>query len=1107
MSEHTPAPPDVDSTLCADLERRLSLLWRRGQRPDVRQFLAAAGDLSAGHLAAVLAVDQRQRWRAGERPPAEEYLQQYPALRADVERALELVYGEFLHREDLGEAPTLEEYLKRFPQYAARLRQQVELHRALADSTSLDPESTQPAGPDPAARTDRPGARPDVPGYEILGELGRGGMGVVYKARHVALKRVVALKMLRDGIHAGAEERARFRLEAEAVARLQHPNVVQIYEVGEHDGRPFFAMEFVDGGSLDTHLDCKPQPPRAAAELVATLARAVEHAHRQGIVHRDLKPANVLLSLVPCPLSLAEDKGQGTRDKGLIPKITDFGLAKRLGGEGGQTTPPGALLGTPSYMAPEQAASREVGPRADVYALGAILYDMLTGRPPFQSTSLADTLHQVLTEEPVPPRRLQSQVPRDLDTICLKCLEKDPARRYASAAELADDLQCFLEGRPILARPAGVLERARKWARRRPAAAALLAVSALALLVVSAGGWWSAAALSAAAERERQQRRRAEHSFRQAMGAVDQMLTEVGAVDLADVPQMGPVRERLLRRALSALNDFLTERGDDPAVAFEAARASGRCGDILALQGSSEEAERQYARALALLAPAPDAPEQRREWARSANNLGTLLKKQNRFDEAEDAYRSALRFRQSLAAEFADRPEYREELAATRYLLGALLAPQAGRQKDAEECYADALVIQEGLAGQFPRQAEYRRAVARTRNNLGILQRDTGQAEAAGKTFELALAGQRQLVAEAPEVPHYQRELARTLVNRGVLLQRGRNPEPARESFEEARRILAVLVRNYPTVPEYRYELATAHHYLGRLWRKAGQRDRAEAALREAEGLLRDRVPPRPDYRHLRALVWGELGRLLEEAARGREAEAAYRRGVDLLADLARDDPLVPQYHCDLANALENLAWLLLRRGSLEEPARVAEVVLDAAARNPWNVLAAQAALVEARDCLRRAVCEQQAALDQVGPPAPRHRDYLLAHQALLAEANLRLGEHAEAAAVAGRLPALLPDGATQYFVAAEFLARCATLAADDDRLPPGRRQELRTAYAERALRLLRTGIELPGITPREVEDLLGRVKRLPVYEPLRRHPNWPALQRLAESKAKVGVG
>jgi tetratricopeptide (TPR) repeat protein len=716
-------------------------------------------------------------------------------------------------------------------------------------------------------------------------------------------------------------------------------------------------------------------------------------------------------------------------------------------------------------------------------------------------------LQQVLTEEPVPPRRLQSQVPRDLDTICLKCLEKDPARRYATATDLADDLRRFLEGRPILARPAGVLERARKWVRRRPAAAALLAVSALALLVVSGGGWWSAAALSAGAERERQQRRRAEHSFRQAMGAVDQMLTEVGAVDLADVPQMGPVRERLMRRALSALNDFLTERGDDPAVSFEAARASGRCGDILALQGESEEAEQQYARALALLEQVPEGPERRRELARSANNLGTLLKKLNRFPEAEAAYRRALALREGLDQEFPDRPEYREELAATRYLLGALLAPQAGRQKDAEDCYADALAIQEGLAGQFPRQPEYRRDVARTRNNLGILQRDTGQAEAAGKTFELALAGQRQLVAEAPEVPHYQRELARTLVNRGVLLQRGRNPEPARESFEEARRILTVLVRDYPTVPEYRYELATAHHYLGRLWRKAGQRDKAEAALRDAEALLRDKVPPRPDYHHLRALVAGELGRLLEETGRSREAEVAYRRGVDLLADLAHDDPLVPQYHCDLASALENLAWLLLHRGSLEEPGRVAELVLDGAARNPWNVLASHAALVEARDCLRRAVSEQQTALDQVSPPASRHRDYLLAHEALLAEAHLRLGEHAEAAAVAERLPALLPDSATQYFVAAEFLARCATLAADDDRLPPGHRQELRTAYAGRAVNLLRTGIELPGVPSREVEALLGRVKQLPAYEPLRRHPDWPALQRRAEGRAKGGIG
>jgi eukaryotic-like serine/threonine-protein kinase len=312
-----------------------------------------------------------------------------------------------------------------------------------------------------------------VPGYEILGELGRGGMGVVYQARQRALGRVVALKMIRAGIDPGPEHLARFRTEAEAVARLQHPNIVQIFEVGEADGRPYLVLEYVDGGSLRQRLAGTPLPARRVAALVATIASAVEHAHNKGVVHRDLKPANVLLT------------ADGT------PKVTDFGLAKLLAGPGTGHTPSGAILGTPSYMAPEQATGKgkEVGPAADVYALGAILYEGLTGRPPFTGETDVETLLQVAFEEVLPPGRLQPRLPRDLETICLKCLDKKPARRYATAGDLADDLGRFQDGKPIKARPTPFWERGLKAARRRPALTALVAVSVLAavlLIVVQA---------------------------------------------------------------------------------------------------------------------------------------------------------------------------------------------------------------------------------------------------------------------------------------------------------------------------------------------------------------------------------------------------------------------------------------------------------------------------------------------------------------------------------------------------------------------------------------------------------------------------------------------
>jgi hypothetical protein len=324
---------------------------------------------------------------------------------------------------------------------------------------ALTPRDGNPA-PDPV--------RAAPPGYEILGELGRGGMGVVYKARQLRPPRLVALKMVRDSAFAAADALGRFRREAEAVARLKHPHIVEIHEVGEHAGLPYLCLEFLEGGTLATRAGGKPQPPRAAAETAETLARAVHYAHSQGVLHRDLKPANVLLT------------AQGQL------KVTDFGLAKRLDSASVHTET-GAILGTPSYMAPEQATpgqAARLGPAADVWALGAILYEMLTGRPPFLAVNDLHTVLQVVAADPVTVRRLQPKVPRDLETICLKCLQKEPRKRYASALDLADDLGRFLRGEPIAARPVGRLERGWRWCRRNPPLAA--ALTAAAVLLVTA---------------------------------------------------------------------------------------------------------------------------------------------------------------------------------------------------------------------------------------------------------------------------------------------------------------------------------------------------------------------------------------------------------------------------------------------------------------------------------------------------------------------------------------------------------------------------------------------------------------------------------------------
>ncbi|HQR09415.1 MAG TPA: protein kinase [Gemmatales bacterium] len=337
----------------------------------------------------------------------------------------------------------------------------------------------------PPLAAQQSGTLPQVEGFLLESELGRGGMGIVYLARQLKLNRLVALKMILNADHSDAATKQRFLAEAEAIAQLQHPGIVQVYEFGTHEGNPYFALEYISGGSLEKKLAGVPQPPRESAELVEKLAHAVGSAHERGIIHRDLKPANILLSPESTVLSseskLASFKPQDTALKTLSPKITDFGLVKK---EGSDMTATGVILGTPSYMAPEQADSKKmIGPSADVYALGAILYECLTGRPPFKASTPLDTVLQVVNTEPVSVRKSQPKTPRDLETICLKCLQKEPGKRYGSAAALGDDLRRFLNHEPILAHPVGRVEKMWRWCRRHPAVAGMAAGIVVLILI------------------------------------------------------------------------------------------------------------------------------------------------------------------------------------------------------------------------------------------------------------------------------------------------------------------------------------------------------------------------------------------------------------------------------------------------------------------------------------------------------------------------------------------------------------------------------------------------------------------------------------------------
>jgi WD40 repeat protein len=377
------------------------------------------------------------------------------------------IIAEYLRAADAGRAPDRTELLARHADLADELRSFFADHDAAA---RLAPTGAAPTlAPAPSSAPAVGSSVRYFGDYELLEEIARGGMGVVYRARQVSLNRIVALKMVLSGAFASPADVQRFRQEAESAAGLDHPNIVPIYEVGEHDGRHYFSMKLIEGTSLAAALDAsgrETMKPRTAAQLVATVARAVHHAHQRGILHRDLKPGNVLL----------DETGQ--------PHVTDFGLARKVEGDSGLTQS-GAIVGTPSYMPPEQAtAKKRLTTAADVYALGSILYECVTGRPPFRAATPLDTLMQVIDREPQRPCSLSPALSRDLETICLKCLAKDPEKRYASAEALADDLERWLLGEPILARPTPGWERVVKWVRRRPAAAALVAVSGAALVAL-----------------------------------------------------------------------------------------------------------------------------------------------------------------------------------------------------------------------------------------------------------------------------------------------------------------------------------------------------------------------------------------------------------------------------------------------------------------------------------------------------------------------------------------------------------------------------------------------------------------------------------------------
>jgi tetratricopeptide (TPR) repeat protein/predicted Ser/Thr protein kinase len=816
--------------------------------------------------------------------------------------------------------------------------------------------------------------------YELLDEIARGGMGVVYRARQKSLNRVVAVKMILGGQLATAAEVQRFHTEAEAAANLHHPNIVAIHEVGEHESLHYFSMDFVAGKSLAALVLQNPLPPLRAAAYVQRIAEAVYYAHQHGILHRDLKPSNVLV------------------DETDQPRITDFGLAKRLEHESGLTAS-GAVLGTPSYMPPEQAEGRHqlVSPASDVYSTGAILYELVTGRPPFRAESPIETLRQVLDAEPAPPSLLNPNVDRDLETICLKCLQKDPARRYATAQFLADDLSRFLRGEPILARPVGVGERLVRWCRRNPRIAALAATVLILIVTVAAGSTTAAiwiarekAQTELAREAADAQRVRAEANFQKAREAVHKMLTRVADDVLLELPQTEPVRRALLQDALVFYQGFLRERATDPIVQQETALAYYRVAEIQRMLGDNAE--------------------------------------------SHDAYEHAIGLFGDLVNRFPDRPDYAHDLANAYNYLGEL-ERTIGRLDDAEQSYRKAIGLQQPLVGGHDAEPAHRAAHARSLYNLGIVLKNTGRSDDADLAYANAVTILEELCEQHHGEAKFRLELAQCLINRGILLKDTRKLAEAEAAYDHAIQILEELIGEHPAKLEYRLALAACSNNMGNLLLADASRygdvtSHFQRAFDLYEKLVSD-FPSVPSHRRELANGCNSLAALLSRTGKMPEARRKWERGREIAEVLVGEFPDVPDYHQILGGILGNLG------ASMTSP--------DDAPL--------------AREMLESAVRHERTALE-FNPQHPAYRLFLRTDYLRLARAAVRQGDHVRAAEVTRLAAELGFDTAGDCQRAAFVLAECITRAGRDDQLSDDQKKDSIDRCAAEATALLRQAID-----------------------------------------------
>lgn len=894
----------------------------------------ASGELESRLRRACVELDRRLR--EGETEVARELLASDPDIAAEEDFAIELIYTEFVTLEELGAEPSPHETLDRFPQWRDRLERLLKVHDAFRgdDDIDLKRSSDTLAGIDStrngerarSPRSSRPPGR-HIGQYELLDEIDRGGMGIVYKARQQGLNRIVAVKSIRSA-DASESERVRFRAEAESAAKLQHPNIIQIYEVGEQDGYDFLSMEYIDGGSLEQRLARETPSVREAAKLIATLAEAIHFAHERGIVHRDLKPGNVLL---------ASD----------TPKIGDFGLAKRMLAGAAVQTQTGAVLGTPCYMSPEQAEGRntDIGPTTDIYSLGVILYEMLTGQVPFVGTTPLETLDLIRTKEPAHPSTLANKVPRDLETICLKCLAKDSRHRYPTARELAEDLRCFLNHEPIHARRVSPIERVGRWAWRRPAisglAATLLLVSAVGAVVLLRQQYHFGKLAKSAEATERKAAEIEERAdefaaeaganLQKAKQAIER-LSLLGAT-LHDQPGMGQTALETVEQALEQYEALLKQYGSEHSVRWEAARAYERAGFIQIELGRREVAEQTLLKGVRLFDRLGKTPSIDFERAGILIQLGHSQRFLGKFDVSEASYLAAIELLEDLNAESPSHAHYELRLANT--LVNLSIAMQRRGQHDrALQAYVSAIRLQTMV---IERTVGFKSTVAVDPSTSAIAEADVDE-EAIHAEVLSARELRKRLVAEGADTLLALRpqrllsELAISVDDLGTLCLRLGRGETGEIAIREALELRQLAVRQAEAKDWRQRFLARSHSRVGSLEYDRRNYEEAARAFEAAVVCLDELVhafPHRVPYQSGLGTAYADLGRAQRRLKQFRESLLSHRKGVAIHERLLTDDPDVVELRDALATSLYHMARALNVSGHTRDAIPVFKRSLD----------------------------------------------------------------------------------------------------------------------------------------------------------------------------------